>query len=170
MGKLIPPALALVGLLVGGGAGYMLRPDPVAEAAGDGPAAAEDHAAPDGHAATGESGHAASPDGPTDYVKLNNQFVVPVVHDGKVAALVVLSLSLEVPAGDSEFVYAREPRLRDALLQVMFDHANAGGFDGAFTESGTMTLLRRALLEAAEQVLDRQVRDVLLTDIVRQDA
>ena len=69
-----------------------------------------------------------------EYVKLNNQFVVPVVEDGRVAAMVVLSLSLEVEAGNTEAVYQREPKLRDAFLQVLFDHANVGGFCGSFTD------------------------------------
>ncbi|PTW47659.1 flagellar basal body-associated FliL family protein [Rhodovulum kholense] len=181
MGKLLPVIIAVVGLAVGGGAGFLLKPAPpppaetdhtAAEGApGDGAhaSAAEAH----GDAASSTAGHGASGDdesaGP-EYAKLSNQFVVPVIRSGKVAALVVMSISLEVPSGSSEFVFEREPRLRDAFLQVLFDHANAGGFDGAFTESGNLTLLRRALLEASQSVLGRIVSDILITDLVRQDA
>ena len=34
-----------------------------------------------------------------EYAKLNNQFVVPIVEEGRVAALVVMSLNVEVTAG-----------------------------------------------------------------------
>ena len=64
-----------------------------------------------------------------EYVKLSNQFVVPVVKGKTVVSLVVLSLSLEVPEGQKDAVFRREPKLRDSFLQVLFDHANIGGFD-----------------------------------------
>ena len=79
-------------------------------------------------------------------------------------------MSIEIPAGGAEEVYAREPKLRDSFLQVLFDHANAGGFRGSFTDGSNMVLLRRALLESARAVLGQTARDVLITDIVRQDS
>ena len=105
----------------------------------------------------------------SDFVRLNNQFVVPVVREDRVRSLVVLSLTLEVPAGMTAATYDREPRLRDEFLRVMFDHANMGGFDGAFTQAGNLDLLRNALRLAADAVLPHGTRDVLITDIARQD-
>jgi flagellar FliL protein len=128
---------------------------------GDTEPATEGHATADSHGATTATAF--------DYVKLNNQFVIPVVENGQVTSLVILSLSLEVAPGGSEKVYALEPRLRDALLQVLFNHANTGGFRGAFTEASTMEALRKALLEAAVKTLGATVSNVLIADIVRQD-
>ena len=105
-----------------------------------------------------------------DYVKLNNQFIVPLLEEGKVVSMVIVSLSLEVTQGMTDTVYAREPKLRDAFLQVMFDHANAGGFRGSFTDAANLVLLRKALLEMAEKTLGDWVSDVLIVDIVRQDS
>jgi flagellar protein FliL len=188
MKKLVPVVIALLGVLGGAGAGYFLRPVPGAEAhapEGEGHApTAEDHAeAPaEGHEAAPAEGHGeAMPvaeataegegenSGVPDYVKLSNQFVVPVVEDGRVAAMVILSLTLEVPAGGSEAIYAREPKLRDAFLQVLFDHANAGGFRGTFTDGANLVILRNALREVAMNIMGGGVSDVLIADIVRQD-
>ena len=186
MKKLVPMVIALVGILGGAGAGYVLRPAPGADAATDGgghaPAAgepaeadvpaAEHGAAPaEGHAgaAPAAEGDHGADSGVPDYVKLSNQFVVPVVEDGRVAAMVILSLTLEVPAGGSEAIYAREPKLRDGFLQVLFDHANAGGFRGAFTDGANLVILRRALREVAQKIMAGGVSDVLIADIVRQD-
>ena len=105
-----------------------------------------------------------------EYVRLNNQFVVPVVQDAAVRSLVVMSLTVEIEAGQAEFVFNREPRLRDAFLRVMFSHANAGGFDGAFTSPTALNPLRSGLRDAAYDVLGSIVNDVLIVDIVRQDA
>lgn len=105
-----------------------------------------------------------------EYVKLNNQFVIPVMSEDRVVALVVASLSIETSAGQTETVYGREPKLRDSFLQVLFDHANIGGFEGRFTDTARMDILREALLDAAQSVLGKDVSDVLITEIARQDA
>ena len=157
MDKLIPLVLVLVGLAVGAGAGLFLRPAP-------------DPVAPTDPAAAQAAAPAMVPLGqPPEYVKLNSQFVVPVVEGGRVTAMVIMALSLEVTPGSSESIYATEPKLRDALLQVMFDHANAGGFRGSFTDGANLILLRKALLEAAQTTVGTIISDVLLADISRQD-
>lgn len=169
---LLPLILGLAGLAGGIGAGLYLKPedqaadhdegDPgAAAAAGD--RAGEDHA-------EGDEAHAGDAGTGPEYVKLNNQFVVPVVKDGRVSAMVVLSLSLEVETGSTEAVYQREPKLRDVFLQVLFDHANVGGFSGSFTDGSNLVVLRTSLKEAAALVLGTTVRDVLITDIARQDS
>ena len=158
MRKLLPLLLALLGLAAGGGAGHFLRPaPPAAETAAEHPTP-EDQ--PRAEAAEGEK---------PEYVKLNNQFVVPVVEGPRVAALVILSLSLETAPGSREAVFGIEPKLRNAFLQVLFDHANAGGFRGNFTDPNVLDSLRRALLEVARHELGPIVSDVLIVDIVRQD-
>jgi flagellar FliL protein len=166
--KLLPLLLALVGLGGGVGAGLFLRPahDPETAAAGE-------HAEGEAHAdaeAEVEEEHSDDPATGPEYVKMNNQFVVPVVEQGRVAAMVVLSLSLEVEAGNTEAVYTREPKLRDAFLQVLFDHANMGGFNGSFTDGSNLIVLRTSLKEAAAMVLGPTVTDILITDIARQDS
>lgn len=170
MGKLLPILLAIIGLGAGVGAGLALRPAPEL-AANDGTCPCDCAALT---AALEEAG--LSPDGETpqaqessDYVKLNNQFVVPIVKAERIAAMVVLSISLEVPPGGSEAIYKREPKLRDMFLQVLFDHANSGGFDGAFTDGLKMDPLRTALLETSRQELGNSIRSVLITDVARQD-
>ena len=105
-----------------------------------------------------------------EYVKLNNQFIVPIVEDGLVAALVVMSLNLEVTVGSRTAIFAAEPKLRDRFLQAMFDHANTGGFSGNFTTGTNMRVLRNDLLRAANEISGDRVTDVLVIDMVRQDA
>lgn len=145
---LVPLLIGVLGLPLGAGAGYLLRPAPDPEA--------EAEAAPKEAV-------------PREYVDLSNQFVIPILAEGVVAGLVVLSLSLEVAEGQSATVLSHEPKLRDVFLQTMFAHANAGGFRGSFTDSAALTPLRQALLEAAEGVVPDVVSAVLINDIVRQD-
>ncbi len=167
MKMLFPVLLAMIGLGVGIGGGIALRPEPL-EIVELGPCGDVDQkilAASSSSENEDETKMAEEP----DYVKLSNQFIIPVVEQGSVAALVVISLSLEMKSGGPELVYKREPKLRDSFLQVLFDHANTGGFDGNFTTGRKMDQLRRALRESAIKTLGPTVTDVLIADVVRQD-
>lgn len=104
-----------------------------------------------------------------DFVRMNNQFVIPVLDNGVVQSLVVMSITLEVAPGQSAAIFAIEPKLRDELLRVLFDHANAGGFRGGYTQTDRVEDLRRALLERARKTGGGSIRDVLILDLLRQD-
>lgn len=157
--KILPLVLLFVGAGAGVGAGMFFRPVPNPEMADTSEQAME------------PTSQDTPPEDNLDreYVKMNNQFVVPVVNDDAVQALVVLSLSLEVPAGQKDAIYSREPKLRDSFLQVLFDHANVGGFDGAFTNANNLAVLRGALREVAQKDMGDQISDVLIVEIARQD-
>jgi len=171
MSKLLPVLLVILGLGAGIGAGIFMRPAPpkfIETAVSTCDAAV---APCDPNAASIPPASVAQNTGASNvqYVKLNNQFVVPVVKEGRVAALVVMSLSLEVTPASVDKVYALEPKLRDSFLRVMFLHANSGGFEGQFTSSESMKDLRGSLREAAKEVMGHEASDVLVTDILRQD-
>ena len=87
--KLFPLILGLAGLGGGIGIGLVLRP------------VSEQDTATEEAGAPAEEAEAESEDA-AEFVKLNNQFVVPVVDQGRVSAMVVLSLSLEVEIGNTE--------------------------------------------------------------------
>lgn len=167
MGKILPVILALIGVGTGIGAGVLLKSDPETQH-GD---------VADCTPQTNEGGHAdqapveikQGEEVPPEYVKMNNQFVIPILNDGKMSALVVMSISLEVRPGGKEATFQREPKLRDAFNQVLFDYANSGGFDGVFTNSNNMVVLRDSLYEVAQKVAGPIVQDILINDIVRQD-
>jgi flagellar protein FliL len=184
---LLPLILLLLGTGGGVGAGIYLTPPMTEEVAAMGPCGdvpmVEEVAEPATQEAEGadpvvaEGGHGA-PEGEAvdagastgfEYVRMSNQFVVPVVEGGAVKSMVVLTISVEVVLGTQNAVFAYEPKMRDVFLQVLFDHANAGGFEGMFTSSENMRALRRALRLAGQEAVGEQIHDVLITDIVRQD-
>ncbi|WP_270725510.1 flagellar basal body-associated protein FliL [Shimia sp. Alg240-R146] len=166
MKKLLPVIFAVIGIGVGLGAGIMLRPEPEISAATEVDA--------DAHAEA-EAGLSEVPpiageiNESLDYMKLSDQFIVPVVKDGKMRSLVLVSLALETQPGVQEKIINNEPRLRGALLQVMFDYANVGGFDGAFTNSSRLMKLRRNFFEVAQSIFGDDITDVIVVEITRQD-
>lgn len=154
MAKLIPILLIVLGLGGGIGAGLWLRPLPEPEQT-----ETEDMPMPD----------LAHLD--ITLHDMQNQFMVPLLDGDRIVSVIVISLTLEVAGAEQSAVVHNEPRLRDRFLQVMFDHANSGGFDGMFTSNNNMTLLRQALLETAQSLLGREaVMGVLITDILRSGA
>ena len=166
MKKILPLILLFIGMGAGVGAGIYLRPE-----APEIPAEmAEKDKDPEHQEAKTEKEETDDHATTNEYVKLQNQFVVPIVADERVSALIVLALSIEVPAGEKDKIYAREPKLRDSFLQILFDHANIGGFDGNFTDAKTLGRLRMALKEVAQKDLGKDlVKDVLIGEIARQD-
>ena len=185
MKLVLPLILTPLGLAVGLAAGQFLKPaevkgeTPPVEANGAEKATSAEAAKPEGEvetafrdepAAEAEPSHPPDADAPpSEYVKLNRQFVVPVIEGGRVAAMMVLSLAVEVPEGGSDAVFSHEPKLRDAFLRVLFTHAQSGGFSGVFTRPEAMADLRGSLLLAARKVLGASVHEILLTNLVRQD-
>ena len=159
--KILPLVLLLVGVGAGVGTGVFLRPEVEMPMVAD-------ETVPE-KVTIQKDKTPSAPELAREYVKVNNQFVVPVVKGDSVQALVVMSLSLEVPAGQKDAIYSREPKLRDSFLQVMFDHANLGGFDGAFTNANNLDVLRNALREVAQKDMGEQISDVLIVEIARQD-
>jgi hypothetical protein len=163
MGKILPLVLALAGLGAGVGAGLVLRPNPSAE---------DDHASGEVVCPAPADGVEAMPappaGGPVEFVKFSNQFVVPVMSANEVEAMVILTLSLEVELGTQQEIYNLEPKIRDAFLRVLFDHANSGGFNGNFLNSIGLDTLRVALRETARKTAGAIVYDVLIVDLVRQ--
>ncbi|MBO9476281.1 flagellar basal body-associated FliL family protein [Shimia sp. R11_0] len=165
MKKLLPIILLLVGVGGGVGAGLALRPEPT-------PPPAEEHMAETDEKAAAKTEKPPKEEGPPsgrEYVDLNDQFIIPVVDDDAVSSLILVTLTLEVDSGERESIYQAEPRIRGALLQTMFDHANAGGFHGAFTNSSKLEPLRRTFLEVAQNVYGDEISDVLIIQITRQD-
>lgn len=162
---LLPLLLLLAGTGGGIGAGLFLAPVNASDAATR-PSQVGERALAAG-APEAEAGRLPARE--SEYVKLSNQFIVPVVENARVSAMMVLGLSVEVPEGLRESVFEHEPKLRDALLRALFDHANIGGFGGNFTSSSNMRLLQESLRDAAQGVLGSRVSDVLIADIVRQE-
>lgn len=165
--KLIPIILLIVGAGAGAGAGIFLRPAPEPEMADDG--MAKETALKDGEMSENETEAEEGKEEQFEYLKMSSQFVIPIVNKDQVSSLVVLSLSLEVPIGQQQVVFTREPKIRDSFLRVLFDHANVGGFDGAFTNATNLDSLRTALREVAKRDMGELVTDVLITEIARQD-
>ncbi|WP_299672819.1 flagellar basal body-associated FliL family protein [uncultured Roseobacter sp.] len=172
MKKLLPIVMLLIGSGAGVGAGIFLRPEPVQDevASVDAETGATEAESETADAQASNSLDDAEPADGMEYVRLPNQFVVPLVDNERISALVVMSLSIEVSIGNAESVLDKEPKLRDGFLRVLFDHASIGGFDGAFINNENLDVVRRKLRDVAKAVMGSDVaKDVLIFEVARQD-
>ncbi|SPF81219.1 flagellar basal body-associated FliL family protein [Pseudoprimorskyibacter insulae] len=161
---LIPILMGGVGVAGGVGANLYLAPSHEPEAAVECVAPAAD-----AHAEMPEPTIQAEDLANREFVKMSSQFIVPVITEEKVGALMVMAIALEMEKGHTELVYEREPKLRDVFLQVMFDQATVGRFNGRFASTRNLEPLRDELRTVARQILGSHVMDVLITEIARQD-
>ncbi|MFN3274442.1 MAG: hypothetical protein ACK41U_07190 [Paracoccus sp. (in: a-proteobacteria)] len=158
--KLILVIVPLLALLGGAFAGERLRaPLPAApEEAAEGPA----------QATTPAAAAPPTPAAEVDWFTFPSQFFVPLVRQGDMSAIMILTLVLETDKGQIEALGRQEYRLRDALLRALMIHANTGGFDGSYTVDRNLQTLRDSLLSAARSATDVPVRAVLIQDLAQQ--
>jgi flagellar FliL protein len=132
------------------------------------PTEADQPAATGAAAETGGAGHGEAAEAELDWFKFPSQFFVPILRNGTPTAIMVLSLTVEMPSSARPRIEAREHRLRDALLTALLIEANTGGFDGNFTADPAQQRLRAALLTAAQATAGSDVLRILIEDIGKQ--
>ncbi|MBM3605204.1 MAG: hypothetical protein FJX25_10760 [Alphaproteobacteria bacterium] len=120
-------------------------------------------AAADGH---GSSDHAAPNE--TAFFTFPSQFFVPLVRQGDMRSMMILTLTLQTNGASRDALYKKEHALRDAMLRQLMIYANTGGFDGNYTADRKLAVLREQLLTAVKGVTELPVEAVLIEDIAMQ--
>ncbi|WP_312525101.1 hypothetical protein [Paracoccus sp. (in: a-proteobacteria)] len=164
MRKLLFVLICILALLGGSVAGDLFRGKPPIEAGAEAEASKTTEHGQD----TGSDASSQGSEVEVTYFRFPNQFFIPIMQNGDTFATMILTLSLEIPSAASEKTFAREHKLRDALLRALMIHANTGGFSGNYTSDVQMEALRAALLKAAKDVADVEVSAILVEDIARQ--
>lgn len=179
MKKILIMLIPVLALAAGSIGGDMLRPAAKANAEGahaDGSSAADATAATEAHGSTdtgpsedahGGGGHGGDP-GAAAWFTFPSQFFVPMMRNGDMGAMMIMTLTVETTEADLEPMKQQEHRLRDALLRHLMVLANTGAFDGNFTAEARLRVMREGLLKAAQDATELSVDKVLIEDIARQ--
>jgi len=117
----------------------------------------------------GGHGKDTADSGDVEYLSFKRQFVVPVMTHGKIEALVIMNLSLELKPGERDNAYNLEPRFRDAITRELLDMSNTGVFGANLTSAENYETLRSTLLTATKVILPDGIQDILILDIARQE-
>lgn len=118
-----------------------------------------------GHGAKDGTGYG----GEMDFIKFKRQFVVPVLKDNAVEALILINLALEVPASKRDEMFRLEPRFRDGFIRELLQLSDDGYFDQELTSSNTYEILRETLSRAADDISEGGVNKILILDLSRQE-
>lgn len=184
MKMLLPILLAVIGIAVGGAVGYAFKPapEPTEEHAADSAEHGEkdDHGAEKGHGDDKHKGHGDAKGGAlgeklseaTDsaYVALSRKLIVPFTRENGKKAFVAIDITLEMAPEDSGRATEHEPKILDAFLRTLVSFAATGAFDDHAAASHTLRELNSELLKAARAVLGESVREVLISNLLTQDA
>jgi len=157
--------LVVIGIAGGGALGVALRPAPLPMPEHEAGAAA----APSGAEAAAAEAAQAEPDGAPNYITFSRKFVVPVVEGSRTRALLILDLAIDAPGAAGARLQGMRPRLRDALLRVLFEFAATGAFSETYIEAPIMEELRQKLAAAVRKHSGAGLREVLILDLVRKE-
>lgn len=103
------------------------------------------------------------------YLDFRRNFIIPVMGDNRVDALVLLTFSVEMEADKIEEARTREPRIRDAFMKQLLSLSHEGVFNQDITDPDVYNVIQERLLETAREVVDENVKSILLVDFARQD-
>ena len=130
------------------------------------------HGKADKHAKSKDKGHDKASSGSSDdfeFLKFKRQFVVPVIGEDRVDALVLLNIGISLSGDMKTELYQLEPKFRDAFMRELLGMSNAGYFNDELTNPQTYEVLRETLLRAAKDIEEKGVKDILILDFARQD-
>jgi len=143
-----------------------------AEAADKGHTKSDKNSKDDKHSKSKDKGHDKSSSKSSDdfeFLKFKRQFVVPVIGEDRVEALVLLNIGISLSGDVKEELFRYEPKFRDVFMRELLGMSNAGYFNNELTDPNTYEVLRETLLRAAKEIQKDGVKDVLILDFARQD-
>lgn len=104
------------------------------------------------------------------YIKFDKPVIIPIFQNNKASGMLVVEIWLELEEGtDTVTVGAKEPRLRDELMQVFYLYASEGKFSEQLLDPTTQAELRRDLTNVARQYIGENLHAILINDMQRQD-
>ena len=182
MKQLVPLAVAAV-FIAGGGAGALflkggLGGTAEASSASDGGGHGES-AKSDGHGAKAEKGghgeakggHGgdAAASGEITYYRFSREFVIPIIENGKVDALVILNLNLEVDSALSQQLFSMEPKLRDNIMTTLIKLSADDRTLHSITDVENYETLRSMILTNLQSAVPHGIENVLILDMAKQE-
>ena len=103
------------------------------------------------------------------YFKFGREFVVPIMQDGKVKALVILNLNLEVDDSHIDKLFSLEPKLRDNVMTTLVGLSTDGRTLEDPTNTESYETIRSVVLMNLQSVVSSGIENVLILDMAKQD-
>lgn len=118
----------------------------------------------------GSGGHGSDESsGDFSYFKFSREFVVPIMSDGSVRALVILHIQLEVDSEIASSLFSMEPKLRDNIMATLIEISHDGKLFDNLTDPEAYESIRALVLEGLREVKSEGIENILIVDFARQD-
>lgn len=120
------------------------------------------------------SGHGAASDhggdsSDTSFYKFSREFVVPIMAERRVKALVILHISLEVDKKGSDELFSLDPKLRDNIMTTLIALSNDGQTLEELTSPDSYETIRSMILMNLNSGISEDIKNVLIMDVGKQD-
>lgn len=192
---ILPSIVAAVGVLAGTFGGNMLRGSPaedVAHVSDEETHGSDESGKKDDHGSGKDGGHGGKDEkgkkekgkkdkkgsgghgsdgssGDVSYFKFSREFVVPIMSEGSVRALVILHIQLEVDSEISSSLFSMEPKLRDNIMSTLIGISHDGKLFDNLTDPESYESIRALILENLQKVKSEGIDNILIVDLARQD-
>ncbi len=117
----------------------------------------------------GDHGKSDGPVSEVSFYKFSREFVVPIIRDSRVDALVILNISLEVEGDTAQKLFTLDPKLRDNIMSTLIVLSNEPGLFDNMTQVENYERIRSAVLENLRNVIPEGINNVLILDFAKQD-
>lgn len=177
MKQLIIPIIVAVCASAGGFAGQLVKSVGAKEYPDTGERSARSsngaHEKPDRHESgedTNKKRFESGVDGQLSYFEFRREFIVPVLSDGRVDALVIININLEVEPSLSEKLFNMEPKLRDNIMTSLVGLSSESYIFKNITDVQNYETIRSVVLANLRAEVASEIRNVLIMDVAKQGA
>ena len=105
----------------------------------------------------------------TTFYKFSREFVVPIMAERRVKALVILHISLEVDEKTSDQLFSLDPKLRDNIMTTLIGLSNDGRTLDELTNPESYETIRSMILMNLRSGVSEGIQNVLIMDVGKQD-
>ncbi len=119
-----------------------------------------------------KGGHGDKSDGPVkevSFYKFSREFVVPIIRESRVDALVILNISLEVEGDTAQKLFTLDPKLRDNIMSTLIVLSNEPDLFDNMTQVENYERIRGEVLKNLRNVIPEGINNVLILDFAKQD-
>ncbi len=113
--------------------------------------------------------HSAASGDANIYFKFTREFIVPLMKEGQVDALIIININLEADPSLSQTLFSLEPKLRDNIMTTLIGLSNDGVTFETMTDVDSYETLRSTILMNLQTVVATGVENVLILDMAKQD-
>lgn len=103
------------------------------------------------------------------YYKFSREFIIPLMREEQVEALIIMNLNLEIESSVSGMLFTKEPKLRDNIMSTLIELSNDGVTLDNFSRVESYETIRSMILQNLNSEIGPGILNVLILDMAKQE-